>query len=106
VLVPDDGEDGRLDGEPDVVESDGELVGGGVAVGGGGVVCGEAEGVRSTGRSPTRSSDDSVQPATSPALAPSRISVPSNLFIPVLPNSSDVSARCNRGATHTRALIH
>jgi hypothetical protein len=98
--VPDDGEDGVLDGELDVGESDGELVDGGVAVGGGGVVCGEAEGVRSTGRSPTRSSDDSVQPATSPALAPSRMRALSNLFIPFLPSRLDVCRCCNRGATH------
>ena len=54
---------GVLDGDPDVVVSLDEL---GVAVGGG-VVGGEADGVRSLGRSPTRPVPLSVQFQVFPA---------------------------------------
>jgi hypothetical protein len=102
VLLP-DGDDGVLDGEPDLVESDGGLVDGGVAVGGGVVVGGDAEGVRSNGRSPTRSFGDSEQPATSPTLAPSRTSALSKLFITLPPTRGlDGFSGCNRGATQRR----
>ena len=59
---------GALDGDPDVVVSLGVR---GVAVGGGGVVGGDAAGVRSPGRSPTRSVPESVQPVASVATSAS-----------------------------------
>lgn len=73
--------DGWLDGELVEGEVDGE-VDGVLVVGGGGVVGGEADGVRSAGRSPSRSFPDSVQPATSVAPANRARLVLSNFFIP------------------------
>jgi hypothetical protein len=67
-----------LDGDPDVVVSLGVL---GVAVGGGGVVGGEADGVRSRGRSPTRSVPESVQAVASVPTSASAARPNSALFM-------------------------
>jgi hypothetical protein len=69
---------GVLDGDPEVVESLEELGVLGVTVGGG-VVAGEADGVRSVGRSPTRPVPLSVQAVARVATSASA-EKPSNAF--------------------------
>ena len=72
---------GVLDGDPDVVVSFDEL---GVAVGGG-VVGGEADGVRSLGRSPTRLEPLSVQAVARVAMSASADRPKSALFMDAPP---------------------
>jgi len=87
---------GVLDGDPDVVVSFDEL---GVAVGGG-VVGGEADGVRSLGRSPTRLEPLSVQAVARVAMSASAERPKSALFMDAPPWSFDpgahVQRRCHR----------
>jgi hypothetical protein len=64
-----------------VVLSLGDVVAGGVVIGGGGVVGGDADGVRSAGRSPSRSLRDSEQAVRRPALSASAHRPVSNFFI-------------------------
>jgi hypothetical protein len=82
------GDEGWLDGElvdgdveGELGRSDGVVDGGGVVTVGGGVVVGEADGVRSPGRSPTRSVRDSPQPAIRVAPAARAMAALSKLFI-------------------------
>lgn len=72
------------DGAPDVVVSLGAL--GGVARGGGGVVGGDADGVRSIGRSLTRPVSVSVQPAARVAASASAETPKSALFMNAPPD--------------------
>jgi hypothetical protein len=93
------GDEGWLDGE--LVEGElgyGELDG---SVDEGGVVDGDADGVRSPGRSPMRSLRDSPHPAIKVAPAARAMAALSKLFIlEFLLWIWDVrTARCNRGAT-------
>jgi hypothetical protein len=90
------GDEGWLDGGE--LGDDGELDGYGDA---GGVVEGDADGVRSPGRSPTRSLRDSPHPAIKVAPAARAMAALSKLFI--LGSSSGIwnvrAETCNRGAT-------
>ena len=69
--------------EPDV--DGGVVVDGGVAVEGGGVDGGEADGVRSPGRSPTRSVLVSLQAVSRPALSATASTAVRNFFISMPP---------------------
>jgi hypothetical protein len=104
-LVPDDEDDEvEPDGEPDVVVSLGVL-GAADGAGGGGVtaVGGDAEGVRSAGRSPTRSVCDSVQAVASVATSARAVMPSSVLFISVhLLRCATGAGKCKAGATERR----
>ena len=63
----------------------GGVVAGGVVIGGGGVVDGDADGVRSPGRSPSRSFRDSEHAVTRPALSASAQRPVSSFFIFAMP---------------------
>jgi hypothetical protein len=91
-FVPDDGLVllGVLDGDPDVVVSLDEL---GVAVGGG-VLGGEADGVRSLGRSPTRLEPLSVQAVARVAMSASAERPKSALFMDAPPWGFDRGGAC------------
>ena len=97
-FVPDDepGLLGVLAGDPEVVVSLDVL---GVAVGGGGVVGGEADGVRSLGRSPTRPVPLSVQAVARVATSASAVRPKSALFMTYLPGIFDPATVCNVSAT-------
>ncbi len=79
---------GVLDGDPEVVVSLEEFGVLGVAVGGSGVVGGEADGVRSLGRSPTRLEPLSVQAVARVATSASAERTKSALFMTYLPGYS------------------
>jgi hypothetical protein len=72
-----------VDDDPEV--DGGVVVDGGVAVGGGGVDGGEADGVRSPGRSPTRSVRLSLQAVSRPALSATASTAVRNFFISMPP---------------------
>jgi hypothetical protein len=76
---------GEVEGEVEVPDPPGVVVDGGVD--GEVVVGGDADGVRSPGRSPTRSEPDSVQAVSSPAPSARAQKPVSNLFISKPPPS-------------------